>query len=95
LGRGWVRQNIVSSFASSIIDVDDSYRQRFDYSQDVATFCEDYKADQLFHHVPGRYHSAFKGFIANRGIVEGKKLKERLMKYAQKLDQLKFMQGKL
>jgi len=40
-------------------DVDDSYRKRYDYSADVATFCTEYMGDWLFDRVPDRAHCAF------------------------------------
>ena len=75
-------------------DVNDSYGKRYDYSADVATFCVEYKEEKLFHKVPARAHSAFKSFERDIGIPQPHKLKERLLKCSERLDQLHLMHGR-
>jgi len=75
-------------------NVDDSYRSHYDYTADVATFCSEYMTDRLFEHVPGRAHAGFPAFIQDNSIIEPRKLKERLLKYSKRLDQLHVMYGR-
>jgi len=75
-------------------DVDESYRHRYDYTDDVLTFCAEYKSDRLFDHISGRSHSGFPAFMPDNNIVESRKLKQRLLKYCRRLDQMHVMYGR-
>jgi len=61
-------------------NVDYSYRAKYDYSADVATFCREYLKDRLFDHVPGRAQSGFPAFMPDSTVIEPRKLKEHLLK---------------
>lgn len=57
-----------------------------DLKEEVEKFIEEFREDGLFDLVPGRQHSAFPGFVSVRTIDNPGKLKQRLKKYARKLD---------
>ena len=69
-------------------DLDDSFRQKHSYTDDIRAFCSEYKKDQLFQHIPGRQHHAFQShFVFDMNLDDGCKLKTKLVQYSRKLDQ--------
>jgi len=86
---GAISSAVDAAFDLNVCDteVDESYGEQYDYSEDVATFCNEYMGDRLFDRVPGRAHSAFASFVPRDStIVEPSKLKAQLMQYSRKLD---------
>jgi len=67
-------------------DIDDGYRLRHKYNEDVQAFCNDYKDDKLFEVIPGRYHPSYQFLRCDRVASEPGKLKARLIKYSRKID---------
>jgi len=49
-------------------DVDDSYRHRYNYGEDIDAFCTEYRQDKLFHNIPARQHKAFSSFLCEMTI---------------------------
>jgi len=77
------------------VDLQASYRKKFNYQQDIETFVEEYKDEQLFHVIPGREYRSFQGFTGNWSkISEPDKFSSRLKKYSQKLDRCQTMWNK-
>ena len=56
------------------------------FGEDVTKFVRLYEADRLFEKIPGREHSSFPAFEYDLNIKNPEKLKQRLKKYARKLD---------
>ena len=67
-------------------DVSESFRHRYDYADDVKSFCTEYKKERLFDIVPGRQHSALPNFASGMSIQKPSQLKSRLLKYSKQLD---------
>ena len=86
---GAVSSAVDAAFGLNAYDteVDESYGEQRDYSEDVATFCTEYMGDRLFDRVPGRAHSGFASFVLRDStVVEPSRLKAQLVKYSRGLD---------
>ncbi len=61
------------------------------YELDIRRFILEFKDDRLFDTIPGRHHRAFPDFDSSivSQIRRPEDLKERLLKYSDKLDELR------
>ena len=70
-------------------ELDNSYRKQFDYKNDIKLFVEEYWEDNFFDVIPGRAHASFPSFTNECRILHPQKLKERLLLYSKRLDNLR------
>ncbi len=68
-----------------------NFHKQVSYEADIRRFIQEFSEDKLFDKIPGRYHKAFPGFDSTiiSQINRPKDLKERLLKYSDKLDELR------
>jgi hypothetical protein len=69
-------------------EVQDSYRKKHDYHEDVIEFTRVFKEDQLFHTISGRKHESFP-VVIDVNFKQPQKLKKRLLDYSKKIDKIK------
>lgn len=92
---GNVVQSLDRAFANNLgeVDVLDYGRGKDKKVEEVASFVEEYREDQLFSKMPGRAHAHFPHFRASavhQKIKQPARLKERLFLYSQKLDRARY-----
>ncbi len=69
---------------------DGNYHKQVSYEKQIRKFVEEFREDKLFDNIPGRYHKGFPNFDTDviTKINRPRAFKERLLKYADKLDEL-------
>ena len=72
-----------------------NYHKQVSYEKDIRRFIEEFREDRLFDDIPGRCHKAFPDFDSSMisKVPRPKDLKERLLKYGDKLDELRMLRA--
>ncbi len=91
---GHVGRALDKVFQENILNEDGmrgNYHKLATYEKDIRRFVQEYREDRLFDNIPGRHHKAFPDFDSDivKKIVRPKDLKERLLRYSDKLDELR------
>lgn len=69
--------------------VQESFRKKCDYSEDVSIFVERFLECGLFDNVVGRKHHTYQNFNGKANFNKPEELKKRLILYSKKLDETK------